>query len=297
MSDYGLQVKNNSGRVLFDSRQAGRGTFQYQKGTVAMGSPLTCKVSDMLLFNIDRPPAGTNVNAAIVTGTKTQIGTDLEWVFQGGYNNVPVNYVILRDAATAGPQSGTNYGIQCNDLDGNGYTGPVSFDSRMFKSSEGEITIDPNEIYFGAFGHGTYVSSVTIHNGIPKTGWNGWEGTDYYNAGVCEFSSVSYYIRKFGLIFSTTNNIGNTYQEVYSRNYGASGSPPYSKDQGSIISVTSRAYAGAVYAFSETLSSGMGFENSTYGPMFQAMYVGKPSTELGLWQPEEVYPVGHPFNP
>jgi len=176
MSDYGLEVKNASGRVLFDSRKTGRGTFQYRKGTVAMGATLSCKVSDMLLFNIDRPPAGTNVTSAIVTGTKTQNGTDLDWVFNGGYNNVPVNYVILRDAATAGAQLGSNHGLQCNDLTANGYTGPVSFDSRMFNSSEGEISIDPNEIYFGAFGHGQYVSSTTIHNGVQKNRmeWLGW---------------------------------------------------------------------------------------------------------------------------
>ena len=295
MSDYGLEITNNSGRVLFDSRKTGRGTFQYQKGTVAMGATLTCKVSDMLLFNIDRPPAGTSVSAALVTGTKTQYGTDLEWVFNGGYYNVPVNYVILRDAANVSPV-GSNYGLQCNDPNPTGYTGPVTFDSRMFTSSEGEISIDPNEIYFGAFGHGTYVSSVTVDNGIAKTGWNGWEGTDYYNAGVCEFSSVSHYVRRFGLLFSTTNTNGN-YQQLYAANYGQYGNPPFTTIQESIISVTSRAYAGAVYAFSETYSSGMGFQNNIYGPMFQPMYVGKPSTDLGLWQPEEVFPVGHALNP
>ncbi len=296
MSDYGLEVKNANGRLLFDSRKTGRGTFQFQKGTVAMGDTLSCKVSDMLLFNIDRPPAGTNVTAAIVTGTKTQNGTDLEWVFQGGYNNVPVNYVILRDAATDTRTRGVSHGLQCNDLNANGYTGPVSFDSRMFNSSEGEIEIDPSEIYFNPFGHGQPVSSRTAVNGVIKTGWNGWEGTDYYNAGVCEFSSVSYYIRKFGLLFSTTNTNGS-YQQLYAANYGQYGNPPYTTIQGSQITVSAMAYAGAVYAFSETASSGMGFQNHTYGDMFQAMYIGKPNTDLGLYQPEEVFPVGHPLNP
>jgi hypothetical protein len=287
MADYGLQVTNRAGRTLFDSREAGRGTFQYSKGTINPGQSLSTLVSDLVLVNIDRPSGGGQF---LLCGTRVVSGTTLTWTFeyqQATISNHPINYVILRDAANATLTG--DYGLQCNDPLG-AYTGPVTFDSRMFKSTEGEITLNPSEVYGSEFGHGTYVSSTANIGGTLMTGWNGPNGTDYYNAGVCEFTTVTSYVRTFGLLWSSSTTSGQT---LYFRQSGPYGNPAYSPIGASYINVTSLAKStapspGAVYSFSEVHSAGFGFENNYYPHALQPMYVGRPDPTLGLYEPTNI---------
>lgn len=291
MADYGLEVQNRNGDVLFDSRTAGRGTFQYSKGSLLPGQTLSAKISDLVLVNIDRPSGG---GSFLLLGTRTISGDDLDWVFSYGWAtnyNQPINYVILRDAANAFIPPGQDYGLQCNDTTASTYsgsiTGPVTFDTRMFNSSEGEITLNPNEVYFNPFSHGTYVSSREVINGTLTTGWNGPNGLDYYNAGVLDSANVSSYVRRYGLIWDSSTTTSN---KIYSRQSGAYGSPPYSEILASIIYTTSLARTvapsqGAVYSFQEIHSSGQGFENNTYPDALQPMFVGRPDPNLGLYEP------------
>ena len=289
MADFGLEVRNQSGRVLFDSREAGRGTFQYSKGTISPGQSLTTLVSDLVLVNIDKPTSG-GPHRFRLAGTRVTSGNTLTWTFNYTFSTVsnhPINYVILRDAAQATTIG--DYGLQCNDVEGT-YTGPVTFDSRMFTSTEGEIVLDPNDVYIGKFGHGQNISSFRQINGTTMTGWNGPDGLDYYNAGMLEYTSVSHYIREFSLVWDSTTKVGNTYQEIYSRYSGFYGNPAFSKIYASIITVSTYAHAsapspGGVYSFSEVHSAGMGFENTYYPSALQPLYIGRPDPNLGLYEP------------
>jgi len=288
MADYGLQVTNQSGRVLFDSREAGRGTFQYSKGTISPGQSLTTLISDLVLINIDKPSSGTH--RFRLAGTRVASGNTLTWTFNYTFatvNNHPINYVILRDAAQA--TTFGDYGLQCNDPAGT-YTGPVTFDSRMFTSTEGEISLDPNDVYIGRFGHGQSISSFRQINGVTMTGWNGPDGLDYYNAGMLEYTSVSSYVREFSIVWDSGTNIGNTYQEIYSRQTGYYGNPPFSTIYASIITVSTYANSaapspGGVYSFSAVHSAGQGFETTYYPSALQPLYIGRPNPNLGLYEP------------
>ncbi len=292
MADYGLEVRNQSGRVLFDSREAGRGTFQYSKGSLSPGQSLTTLVSDLVLINIDKPTT-TGPHRFRLAGTRVTSGNNLIWTFDYTFqteNNHPINYVILRDASQA--TTFGDYGLQCNDRDGT-YTGPVTFDSRMFTSTEGEIVLDPNDVYQGRFGHGQVVSSFKSINGTVMTGWNGPDGLDYYNAGMLEYTSVTSYVREFSLVWDEGTNVGNTYQEIYSRYTGFYGNPQFSKITASIITVSSMANSsapspGAVYSFSEVHSAGQGFETTYYPLALQPLYIGRPNPNLGLYEPTNV---------
>ena len=146
MSDYGLQIKGTKygqEKVLFDSRDVGRGTYQASKGTLAWGSTVTAKVSDLLLINLTRPTSGTaNV---FVTAVKTRSGDNVTYEFNKqhvggsslntGSNQITgLNYVVLKTSEDI--VAGGTYGLQCS-----AYGGGRTFDSRMFTSSEGEIQL------------------------------------------------------------------------------------------------------------------------------------------------------------
>lgn len=193
MADYGVQVYSTSGALLFNTVNAGRGTFQVSKGTATSNvTTITLKAGDLLLFNL---PTVSSGNSFWVQKTTTLSGTGSTATFsvqfrilrQFGTQSISyVNYVILRDMSQA--TSLATYGIRCWESAG-AYAGPVSFDSRLFSSTAGEVKLDPNDVYTSAFSHGTLWHSSQ-------------SSTRYYDAGPLDYSSVTNYVREYGILFS-----------------------------------------------------------------------------------------------
>ena len=240
MSDYGLQItgtKYGTEKVIFDSRDIGRGTFQYAKGALEFGATITTKVSDLLMINLTRPSSGSaNI---LVTAVKTRSGDNITWEFRklavgGSSINTSsasitgVNYVVLRDSATT--TSYGTHGLQCRAYLG----GEITFDSRMFTSTEGEVQLDPTQAYAGLYGHGSLLAL-----GWNGAGRSGSTGDDYYSAFGLEESSWTGGTRSYGYLW-TTVNVNN--QVIYGS--------PYSGQSGSVI-YSRGGSDGGVFQFSE----------------------------------------------
>ena len=280
MSDYGLQVtgtKYGQEKVLFDSRDIGRGTYQSNIGFLAFEvETITLKVSDLLLINLTRPTSGTaNV---LVTAEKTRSGQYITWKFykhhmgpsslNTGSNQITgVNYVVLKSSEDISV-SGT-HGLQCRAYLG----GDITFDSRMFTSTEGEVQLDPTQAYSGLYGHGSRLAQ----------GWNGADrsgstGDDYYSAFPLEQSGWTGGTRSYGYLWSTvsTSNTllhGNPYDSHWITNGG------------NIYSSASS--NGSVYQFSQLNSgvSGQGGSNPLSWPQaLSPTFAGRKT--LGTYDPQ-----------
>lgn len=273
MSDYGLQItgtKYGQERVLFDSRDVGRGTYQSSKGTLSWESTITAKVSDLLLINLTRPTSGTaNV---LVTAEKTRSGDNITWKFykrnigptslNTGSNQITgLNYVILKTSEDI-LASGT-YGLQCS-----AYGGGITFDSRMFTSSEGEVQLDPTQAYSGLYGHGSRLAQ----------GWNGADrsgstGDDYYSAFPLEKSSWTGGSREYGYLWSTESTSGTQLH------YGGG----TTGNTGNIFSSASS--NGSVYQFSELNNPFAGQGNTWIYPVaLSPTFAGRAT--LGTYDPQ-----------
>jgi len=270
MADYGLQVtgtRYGNEAVLFDSRDVGRGTFQSSKGTLSFGSTITTNVSDLLLINLTRPTSGTaNV---LVTAVKTRSGSDITWEFQKEHLGssslntsssqiTGVNYVVLKTSGSTNAYG--TYGLQCS-----AYAGGITFDSRMFTSSEGEVQIDPSQAYSGLYGHG----------GRLAQGWNGADrsgstGDDFYFAYPLEFSSWTGGTRKYGFLWTTANTSQTIYGSYYST--GISG-----------VITASPSSNGGVYHFSE-MNNPYSSPNWTYPQALSPTFAGRKT--LGTYDPQ-----------
>tara|TARA_R110000796_G_scaffold61826_3_gene142907 strand:- start:2450 stop:3319 length:870 start_codon:yes stop_codon:yes gene_type:complete len=289
MADYGLQItgtKYGQEKVIFDSRESARGTYQSSKGTLAFGSSIITKFGDLLMINLTRPSSGSAT--VLITAVKTQIfGVGLRWTFnkeqlggngQTGAGSITgVNYVVLRDAANSPAQG--DYGIVCNDGGVYGSPGPVSFDSRMFASSEGEVQIDPRQVYMGRYAHGVWLAR----------GWNGAdefgsEGEDYYNAEPLEFSSMTGGTRKYGYVWTT---VSSPSVKLYSTMEVISNYPNFQSREVGFLWTTSEATSnGGVYHFAETNSGGhSGSSSSIDHPVALSQSYAARKT-LGTYDPQ-----------
>lgn len=270
MADYGLQVtgtRNGNEAVLFDSRNVGTGTYQSSKGTLSFGSTITTKVSDLLMINLTRPTSGSaNI---LVTAVKTRSGDNITWEFQkehvggsslntGSGQVTGVNYVVLKTSDDG--ISYDTYGLQCS-----AYAGGITFDSRMFRSSEGEVQIDPTQAYSGLYGHGSRLAQ----------GWNGADrsgstGDDFYFAYPLEWSSWTGGTRKYGFLWTTAN----TSQTIYG-SYGSTGI--------SGIITASPSSNGGVYHFSE-MNHPYSSPHWTYPVALSPTFAGRKT--LGTYDPQ-----------
>lgn len=281
MADYGLQItgmKYGTEKVLFDSRSVGRGMVQHSKGTIAFGSTLTTLVSDLVAINITKPSGSITM---LVTAQKTVSGQYIDWVFssstgQGGggtgYSGVTgVNYVVLRDV---GSSTGFgNYGLVCNDGVYSGGSGAVSFDSRQFTSTEGEVQLIPSKMYSeGQAGHG-----LNIGYGWLGTSESG--GDDYYSCHGMDYSSVTSYIRTFGIWF-TTQTTGVIWSTTISSGY-----PNFNNSTVGYINATgSGGSGGGVYLHNFTFTSAAGSSSATFPQALTPPFVGRIT--LGTYDPE-----------
>ena len=279
MADYGLQItgmKYGTEKVLFDSRSVGRGMVQHAKGTIAFGATLETLVSDLVAINITKPSGGVTM---LVTAQKTVSGQYVDWVFssssgQGGggtgHSGVTgVNYVVLRDVANR--VSYDNYGLVCNDGVYGGGTGAVSFDSRQFTSTEGEVQLLPSKLYSeGSAYHGQNI-------GYGWLGTSEGGGDDYYSCHGMDYSSVTSYIRTFGLWF-TTQTTGTIWSTTISSGY-----PYFNNSTVGYVSASSGS-GGGVYLHNFTFTSAAGSSSATFPQALTPPFVGRIT--LGTYDPE-----------
>lgn len=279
MADYGLQVigtKYGTEKVLFDSRNVGRGTYQLYKGALAFGESLTTKLSDLVMINVTKPAGDCNI---LVVAKKEVTGQYVDWVFShstgqaGGSTNTVdgisgVNYVILR--AVEGNSVSGDYGLVCNESAYAG--GGVSFDSRRFTSANGEVQLIPSKLYGNiSGGHGNNIGY----------GWLGAEeggGNDYYSAHGLDWSSVTSYVRAFGLWF-TTRTTGKIWSTTVSSGY-----PNFNNSEVGVIWASSNSVSGGVYLHSHTFTATQGYSNSTFPNALTPPFVGRIS--LGTYDPQ-----------
>lgn len=205
---YGLQIKNPDEDILFDSNEVGRGTVTVSKGFVEFYTDLNIKAGQLVLFNVGTLPLGSRIT---ISATKTWVWAD-EFTISffpvnssGGSGITGVNYAILEDMATL-PKFG-NFGLVCK-------TGAyvTSFDSRMFKTTdEGEVYIDKYQSYMYPLGHGTYITAP-------------YNEEEWISAAQLEFTSATYYVRTYGVLFSNSGVPGAQLYyggySSYTNNYG-----------------------------------------------------------------------------
>ena len=280
MADYGLQItgmKYGTEKVLFDSRSVGRGMVQHGKGTIAFGATLTTLVSDLVAINITKPSGSVTM---LITAQKTVSGQYIDWVFSrssgqgGGMTSASqgvsgVNYVVLRDVANRAAYD--NYGLVCNDGVYGGGTGAVSFDSRQFTSTEGEVQLLPSKLY----AEGNAYHGQNIGYGWLGTSESG--GDDYYSCHGMDYSSVTSYIRTFGLWF-TTQTTGTIWSTTISSGY------PYFNNSTVGYIHAAGGSGGGVYLHNFTFTSAGGSSYATFPQALTPPFVGRIT--LGTYDPE-----------
>jgi len=198
---YGLKVYNASQRLLFDSTKPYRGTFVVSKGTVSSGNSVTFKAGDFLFFNITGN--GVVLGETTVNTFDTPQTMVTTFYIQGTSHFTAttntINYVVLRDMANTSGSG--NYGLVCRDA-GAYAVGPITFDSRVFKSTSGEIEIDPNQSFSYSWSHGTWIA------------YNMQGGDQYICASNLRKSSMTYYVKNYGVLFHNATS-GRLYSEGY----------------------------------------------------------------------------------
>ena len=205
---YGLQIKSPDDDILFDSQEVARGTATVAKGFVLFNTPVDLKAGQLIFFNVGTLPLGSRIQ---VSATKTwEFSDDFTITFfpvtsAGSPGITGVNYAIVEDMATL-PTSG-NFGLVCQ-------TGAyvTSFDSRMFQTTdEGEVYIDKYQSYMFPLGHGTYITAP-------------YDEEEWISAHQLEFTSVTYYVRTYAVLFSNSGNPGGQIfyggYSSYTNNYG-----------------------------------------------------------------------------
>lgn len=191
---YGLKVISDFETTLFDSNVAGRGTFAFEVGTVNTLTDLDTVAGDLLLFKLPVAVSSGHAFWVQTTTTFTGTGTNATYTTQfrilrtaGSSQNITsVDYVILRDMFKGTVPTGSLYGIQVFSDTGSLVT---SLDSRMYRDTLGEFDIDNFDTVPLQHG-GTLLSSL--------------DTTTYFSANPLDYTSVTNFIREFGLLFSNT---------------------------------------------------------------------------------------------
>lgn len=212
---YGIQTFDASGRVQFDtSRADDTGLIVVDAGT---GSSVSNVPDDARVF-VNLQPANTKIGfvAQGYSGsTVSFFGTATSEAGNFDGDSVSVNYIIARPASSV-TYSGTDYGYQCFNNDGD-----VLFDSR-YLSGDGGFGIvgysDPQEHNGDPFSSASHTSNrITTDKTVYVDIANTFVGTIGFNTGTRVKGRYIVFANNYTASASTSQSLG--YRQNLSGDY------------------------------------------------------------------------------